>query len=267
MRILVCLKQVPDTLDVQLTEDFTLRREHVAQVMNPADESALELGLALRDRLGGTVTAITMGPPRAEGMLREALSLGVSSAVLLTDPAFAGADTLATATTLHAAIAALGGFDLILCGRRAADGETGQVGPMLAALLGCACVANATAVQVQPMASEDEGIALADSAMPLTLTVDQLTEDGTVVWQCHTPAVVTLCEWSYRLRAPSLMGLRSAARANVQRLTARDIGMDAPDCGLKGSPTRVIRVCAKAAGLRACERLTVEDFLVRGVLP
>ncbi len=267
MQILVCLKQVPDTLDVQLTEDFTLRREHVAQVMNPADESALELGLALRDRLGGTVTAITMGPPRAEGMLREALALGVNSAAMLTDPAFAGADTLATATALYAAANLLGGFDLILCGRRAADGETGQVGPMLAALLGCACVANATAVQVEHTPDkENNGHALAGLS-PLTLTVDQLIEDGKAVWQCQTPALVALCEWSYRLRAPSLTGLRNAARAQVRRLTARDIGLNAPSCGLKGSPTRVIRVCAKTAGLRTCERLTVEDFLTRGVLP
>ena len=257
MKILVCLKQVPDTLDVQFGEDFTLQREHVAQVTNPADESALELGLALREQLGGTLTVLSMGPRRAEGMLREALALGAEDAVLLNDPAFAGADTLATATALHAAMAVLGPFDMVLCGRRAADGETGQVGPMLASLLGWACVANAMEVTVS--AGEGGGTA--------TLTVAQLTEEGTATWQCQTPAVVTLCEWRYRLRPPSMAGLRRASKAALRRITAADLGLAASHCGLKGSPTRVIRVCAKPSGLRACQRLTVEALLARGVLP
>jgi electron transfer flavoprotein beta subunit len=257
MRILVCLKQVPDTLDVQFGEDFTLRREHVAQVTNPADESALELGLALREQQGGTVTVLSMGPRRAEGMLREALALGADEAVLLNDPAFAGADTLATATALHAAMAALGPFDMVLCGRRATDGETGQVGPMLASLLGWACIVNAMAVTVN--AGEAGGAA--------TLTVDQLTEEGTATWQCQAPAVLTLCEWRYRLRLPSIAGLRRAGKATVRRVAAAELGLAASQCGLKGSPTRVIRVSAKSGGLRACQRLTVEALLAQGVLP
>ena len=96
MRILICLKQVPDTTEVRLTDDLTLEREFVAQVLNPADESALELGLKLKEKQGGTVTVLTMGPRRAEGMLREALSRGADEAVLMTSPRFAGADTLVT---------------------------------------------------------------------------------------------------------------------------------------------------------------------------
>lgn len=114
MRILICLKQVPDTTEVKLTDDLTLEREFVAQVLNPADESALELGLELKEKHGGTVTVLTMGPKRAEGMLREALSRGADEAALMTSPRFAGADTLVTARCLAEAEKALGGFDLIL---------------------------------------------------------------------------------------------------------------------------------------------------------
>ena len=102
MKILVCLKQVPDTTEVKMSDAFTLERDFVAQVMNPADESALELGMKLRDSLGGKVTVLTMGPNRAESMLRESLARGADEAVHMTDPAFAGADTLVTASCLKA---------------------------------------------------------------------------------------------------------------------------------------------------------------------
>lgn len=244
MNILVCMKQVPDTMDVKLSGDFTLEREFVAQVMNPADESALELGLALRDTHGGTVTVVTMGPERAETMLREALSRGADRCVLLTSPAFAGADTLITARCLTAAARKLGGFDLILCGKRAADGETGQVGPMMASMLQCACVVNATAAEV-----EGNG-----------LRAEQLTEDGVVTWKAELPALVTLCEWSHKLRLPSINGLRTAAKAEILRLTPGDIGLEG-ECGLAASPTRVVRVSPRPLGLRPCRKLPLKDVL------
>ncbi|NLI21403.1 MAG: electron transfer flavoprotein subunit beta/FixA family protein [Clostridiales bacterium] len=261
MKILVCVKQVPDTTEVKLGADFTLERDFVAQIMNPADESALELGLALRDLRGGSVTVLTMGPERAAGMLHEALSRGADEAVLLTDPAFAGSDTLATARALRAAHDFLGGFDLILCGRRATDGETGQVGPMLGSLLNRACVTNVTAARVET--PEQPGVANG----AVSLLADQLTEDGTVLWRCATPALLTLCEWSYRLRLPTLAGLRRAATAPVRTLTAAMLYLSPAVCGLRGSPTRVVRVSARSAGLRPCRKLTVEAFLGEGVLP
>ena len=122
MRILVCVKQVPDAAEVRLNEDFTIQREGAAHRMNPADESALELGLSLRGTHGGRVTVLTMGPAQAAGMLRETISRGADSTLLLNSPAFAGSDTLATARALKAAAETLGGFDLILCGRRGSDG-------------------------------------------------------------------------------------------------------------------------------------------------
>ena len=236
MRILICLKQVPDTTEVKLTGDLTLEREFVAQVLNPADESALELGLELKEKHGGTVTVLTMGPKRAEGMLREALSRGADEAVLMTSPRFAGADTLVTAHCLAEAEKALGGFDLILCGRRAVDGETGQVGPMVAALLERPCVVNAT-----------EGEIIEDCLRAL-----QLTEAGSQEWKAPLPAVMTLCEWSHALRLPTISGLRRAAQADVQFCEPEDLGIDPATCGLKASPTRVTHISARPVGVRPC---------------
>ena len=253
MRILVCVKQVPDTTEVKLSSEYTLQHDFVAQVMNPADESALEKALALRDEHGGSVTVLTMGPERAESMLREALTRGADEALHLTDRAFGGADTLVPANCLRAAVELAGGFDLILCGRRAVDGETGQVGPMLAALLDIPCMPNATDARM-----EDEG-----------MTVDQLTESGVITWQTNLPAVVTFCEWSHHLRLPTLMGMRKARNAQIRRITAKELGIR--ETGLKASPTRVTRIHSRPVGVRPCQKLAVAEVLCelrqKGVLP
>ena len=245
MRILICLKQVPDTTEVKLTGDLTLEREFVAQVLNPADESALELGLELKEKHGGTVTVLTMGPKRAEGMLREALSRGADEAVLMTSPRFAGADTLVTAHCLAEAEKALGGFDLILCGRRAVDGETGQVGPMVAALLERPCVVNATEGEII------EGC----------LRALQLTETGSQEWKAPLPAVMTLCEWSHALRLPTISGLRRAAQADVRFCEPEDLGIDPATCGLKASPTRVTHISARPVGVRPCVKTSFAEVM------
>lgn len=245
MRILACVKQVPDTMDVKLNDDFTLQREHVAQVLNPSDESAVELGLAVRDEVGGTLTILTMGPARVQNTLREILSRGADKAYQLTDSAFAGSDTLATARTLQAAIYQLGGFDLILCGRRAADGETGQVGPMLASLMNIACVPNAVRAHIEGTQAR----------------VAQLTEEGIQNWQCSLPALITLCEWSYRLRLPSLAGLKHARYAEIPRMTLSDLAMERGKTGLKGSPTRVVQVNVRNIGIRECRMVDIPKLL------
>ena len=244
MRIIVCVKQVPDSLEVRLRDDYTLERDFVAQVMNPADESALEWALRVRDSKGGIVTAVSMGPARAESTLREALARGADKAALLTDPRFAGADTLITSRCLAAAVMALGGADLIVCGRRAADGETGQVGPMLASMLNIPCVVNA----IRADAGE-------------TLTVEQLNEDGVKTWSCSYPALVTFCEWSYPLRLPTLIGLRRAQKADVRKLAPEALGLSPEACGIKASPTRVIRVEARTQGVRPCRYLEAAQCL------
>lgn len=245
MRILICLKQVPDTTEVKLTDDLTLEREFVAQVLNPADESALELGLELKEKHGGIVTVLTMGPKRAEGMLREALSRGADEAVLMTSPRFAGADTLVTARCLAEAEKALGGFDLILCGRRAIDGETGQVGPMVAAMLNRPCVVNATEGEIE------DGC----------LRALQLTEAGSLQWKAPLPAVMTLCEWSHALRLPTISGLRRAAQANVRICEPEDLGIDPASCGLKASPTRVTHISARPVGVRPCVKTSFAEVM------
>lgn len=243
LKILVCLKQVPDTTEVRMSDSFTLEREFVAQVMNPADESALELGMKLRDQNGGTVTVLTMGPERAESMLREALARGADRAVLMTDRTFAGADTLITAKCLKKCIGLLGGFDLILCGRRASDGETGQVGPMLASMLDIACIANATDITVDGQKR----------------TVKQLTENGTLIWETDGPVLATMCEWTHRLRLPTILGLRRAGKAETEKVTAEALGLNAEECGLKASPTRVVKVSARPVGVRPCRMVTLKE--------
>ena len=244
MNILCLIKQVPDSLEVRMGSDLTLQRDFVAQVLNHADESAVELALRMRDAHGGKVTALTMGPPRAEGTLRELISRGVDDAILLTDKAFAGADTLATARALAASAKALGPFDLLLFGRRAADGETGQVGPMTAALLGIPCAANITAAEYTNK----------------TLTAHQLTETGTVHWETDLPAALTLCEWSYALRLPTMRGLRTARQAQIRILSPSDIGITDPSSiGLKGSPTRVTHISVRSSGVRPTKWITAEE--------
>ena len=243
MNILCLIKQVPDSLEVHMGSDLTLQRDFVAQVLNNADESAVELALQLRDQHGGTVTAMTMGPARAEGTLRELVARGVDHIALLTSPKCAGSDTLATARALAKTVEYLGPFDLILFGRRAADGETGQVGPMTAALLDIPCIANCVSAHL-------EGD---------TLCADQLTEDGNIHWQTKLPAAITMCDWSYALRLPTLMGLRKAKKADIRMLTPEEIGLDVQEAGLKGSPTRVVKASARPAGVRPTKKITVQE--------
>ncbi|MGI6653373.1 MAG: electron transfer flavoprotein subunit beta/FixA family protein [Christensenellales bacterium] len=227
--------------------DLTLQRDFIAQVLNHADESAVELALRLRDLHGGRVTALTMGPKSAEGMLRELISCGIDEAILLTDKAFAGADTLATARALTAAAKTLGPFDLLLFGRRAADGETGQVGAMTSALMGIPCVANITSVEFENN----------------TLRAHQLIETGTVHWEMKLPAALTLCEWSYALRLPTMRGLRTAKQADIRTLKPVDIDItDLSQIGLKGSPTKVTHVSVRPSGVRSTKWITAEEAML-----
>lgn len=137
MKILVCVKQVPDTTEVRIDrETNTLQRQDVPSILNPFDRHALEEALRVKERCGGTVSVLTMGPLQAQEVLKECLALGADEAVLVSDKAFAGADTLATSRTLAAAIAKLQPAELIFCGKQAIDGDTAQVGPELAGYLG-----------------------------------------------------------------------------------------------------------------------------------
>ena len=140
MNIAVFIKQVPADGSVKTGADHTLQRDSAAKMINPADLNAVEEGLCIKDEIGGSVTVLSMGPASTESMLRQTAAMGADQLCLINDPAFAGADTYATAKTLSKAVEYLGGFDLLICGRRSIDGETGQVGPELAALLNIPCI-------------------------------------------------------------------------------------------------------------------------------
>lgn len=235
MRILVCVKQVPESTAISMDEQaYTLIRDGAAMVTNPSDEAALEAALVCKEVHGASVSLMTMGKPTAEGMLRELAACGADELFLLTDPQFAGADTYATAQTLRAAIARLAPFDLIVCGRRAIDGETGQVGPELAALLDIPCVTNVKRFDVDP-----------DSRH---LTCVRLLEDGHEILGCTLPAMLTLCEYAHTLRLKSIYGLRRAQRLSVQILD--QAALNSPVYGLAASPTRVKRVRKCQVGVR-----------------
>ena len=232
-QILVCMKAVPLATDSVGGSDLQLDREKIKLQWSPSDESALEAALRLKGE-NGSVTVLSMGPQKLMGSLQDLFGRGVDNAVLLTDPAMAGADTHATAKALAAAVRNLGEFDLILCGRRSMDGETGQVPGMLAAALGYSCVTDAECLQ-----ETEQGI-----------HASRLMAFGSATVELQLPAVISVCEYSYHLRLPGILGRRKAKNKQVQLLSAMDIGLDPGQCGLRGSLTKVVRAQHGAPGLR-----------------
>jgi len=228
MNIVVCLKQVPGTTEVKIdSQTNTLIREGIKNIVNPFDTYALEEGVRIKERYGGKVTTVSMGPPQAEEVLREAISVGADEAILLSDSAFAGADTLATAYTLARAISKLGQYDIIICGRQTVDGDTGQVGPELAEMLGIPFVA---------YVSQIEGI---DNGY---MRVQRMVEEGYEVIETPLPAVITVVKEINMPRLPSLRGLSRAKNAVIPVWAARELGVDKSMVGLPGSATRVIKI-------------------------
>jgi electron transfer flavoprotein beta subunit len=228
MHIAVCIKQVPDTTEVRIDpERGTLLREGVPAILNPLDTHALEAAVALRERLGGTVTALSMGPTQAESALREAVALGCDRAVLLTDRAFAGADTWSTSYALACAVRTIGDVRLVVCGKQAIDGDTAQVGPGVAAHLGW------------PQATYVRAIRKAN---PDALVVERLTDYGDEALRVPLPAVLTVLKDLNVPRLPSLASQMRARRCPIERLGARGVDGDPAEFGLEGSPTRVVRV-------------------------
>jgi len=228
MNIVVCLKQVPGTTKVKIDpQTNTLVREGIENIVNPFDTYALEEGVRLRERYGGKVTAISMGPRQAEEMLREAISVGADEAILLSDTAFAGADTLATSYTLARAINRLEQYDLIICGRQTIDGDTGQVGPELAEMLGIPFVAYVS--KIEEINSEG-------------MRVKRMVEDGHEVIETPLPAVISVVKEINVPRLPSLRGLARAKSAVIPVWTAQGLDVDPGMVGLSGSATKVIKV-------------------------
>lgn len=247
MRIVVALKQVPDTSEVRIDpERNTLIREGVPSIMNPFDAYALEEGLRWRDALGGEVIALTMGPPQAEAILREAVSMGADSAILLSDRAFAGADTWATSHTIAAAVRRLGDIDLVITGKQAIDGDTAQTGPGIAASLDWPQLTFVGRVR-----------SVADGR----ITVERLTEEGAEVLESPLPAVMTVLKDANTPRMPSLRGKMKARSLVPTVWGGADLGLPPASTGLEGSPTRVVRIAtpeARAGGM--VHRGTAEEL-------
>ena len=228
MHIVVCIKQVPDAKNVRIDpETCTLVREGVESIVNPHDWYAVEAALRFRDEYGGKVTALTMGPPQAEEALRETVALGVDEAVLLSDRAFAGADTWATSLTLARAVEKLGPVDLVICGKQAIDGDTAQVGPGLAAHLD------------QPYTTYARRLELQDGGQ---LRAERVTDFGYEVVQMSLPAVVTVVREIGDPRMPGLKHKMRARKLEIPVLGAADLNLDPEEVGLQGSFTQVVRV-------------------------
>ena len=236
MKIAVCIKQVPDTTDVKIDpKTNTLVREGVASITNPFDEYAVEEALLIREKHGGEVHVISMGPPQAIEVLKNALAVGADKVYLVSDRAFAGADTLATAYTVAKTIkAVVGDVDLVICGKQAIDGDTAQVGPGIATRLGIPQLTYVS--KIKEINIEKRKI-----------IVERLLEYGREVVESSLPALLTVVKDINEPRLPSLLGIKKAAKAQIPTLTAKDVGADENRIGLKGSPTWVMRVFSPEA--------------------
>jgi electron transfer flavoprotein beta subunit len=234
--IIVCMKPVPDPkrwdklkLD---PETMLLVRGNVPPVINLLDRNAIEQAVALKAERGGTISVITMAPPDAEDQLIEAMAMGCDRAFLLSDRAFAGADTLATSRCLAAAIRKIGRFDLIFCGGYSADGSTAQVGPQVAELLEIPDLTHATRLEIT-----DGG-----------LRARCKLEDGHIVFEAELPALITFDREANAPRLPTMVGIMKAAQTGVVSWTAQDLGVDPELVGLRGSPTQMLNVFTAPVG-------------------
>ena len=245
MRIVVPIKQVPETGAVRMDEATgTMIREGVEAIVNPLDLYAIETAIRLRDGVtGGEVIALSMGPPKADKAVREGIAMGCDSGALVSDPAFAGSDTWATSYVLAAAIRKLGAFDLVICGERATDGDTGQVGPGIAAWLDLPVVTYVSKVR-ELSASH--------------AVVERLVEDGHEVVRMALPGLFTVVKEVGAPRLPTLRGKLKAKAAAVPRWGPGDLEVRAECLGLAGSPTRVVRIFRPTVA-RQCRKLVAAD--------
>jgi len=245
---IVCIKQVPETTEVQINpETNTLVREGVKGIINPFDTYAIEEAIRWKEKLSGKVTVISMGPPQAMDALKEAVAMGCDVAALLSDRAFAGADTWATAYTLSQAIRKLGDFDLILCGKQAIDGDTGQVGPGIARQLGIPQLTYVS--KISELRLEQRAI-----------RVERLLEEGREVVTSTLPALVTVVKDINQPRYPTMLGIRRATRLTIPIWTAADLaGADPGKFGLQGSPTQVIRIFTPPPRAAICEMIAADS--------
>jgi len=225
--IVICIKQVPDTTDIRIDpETNTLVREGVASIINPFDMYAIEEGVRIKEKYGGKVTVISMGPPQVEAALREAISLGVDEAVLLSDRAFAGSDTLATSFALSEGLKKIG-YDIIICGKQAIDGDTAQVGPGIATHLDIPQI-----TYVKKIEKIEDG----------KIVSERMVEEGYEVVESTLPVLLTVVKEINEPRLPSLKGKMKAKKSEIKIITAEDLKIDTGRVGLDGSPTWVMKI-------------------------
>ena len=227
MEIVVCVKQVPDTTEVKIDPvTNTLIRQGVPSIVNPFDKNAVEAAIRLKEAQGGKVTVITMGPTQAKEALKECLAMGADEALLISDRAFGGADTLATSYTLAAAIRKIGTVDMIICGKQAIDGDTAQVGPEIAEHLGWAQVTCVSEIDI----------------VDQTVKLEREQEEGYELIETHLPVLLTVLKSINEPRLPTVKGTMKANRKEIPVWTAADMDVDPARLGLKGSPTQVRRI-------------------------
>ncbi|MCY6371445.1 electron transfer flavoprotein subunit beta/FixA family protein [Clostridium ganghwense] len=227
MNIIVCVKQVPGTNEVKMNKETnTIIREGIESIINPFDTYAIEEALKIKDKFGGKVTALSMGIPKTADLLKEAMALGVDEAFLLSDRAFAGADSLATAYTLSTGIKKIKNYHLIICGKQATDGDTAQVGPSLAEKLDIPHITYVTKIDVL------------DKKL---IRCIRLTSDGYETIEVSLPALITVAEDINVPRLPSIKSLKEARKSEVTLWSVNDVNADKSLTGLNGSPTQVVK--------------------------
>jgi len=230
MNIIVCIKQVPDTTDVRIDpETNTLIRSGVACIVNPFDMYAVEEGIRLKEKFGGKVIVITMGPPQAEAALRETVSLGADEAILVSDRAFAGSDTWATSYTLSKVVSKIQGYDLVICGKQAIDGDTAQVGPGISAHLDIPQITYVKKIEEVDLQKR-------------VMRAERMTEEGYEIIESPLPCLITVVKEINEPRLPSLKGKMRAKSAEIKKWEAKDLDVDPGLIGLDGSPTKVVKI-------------------------
>lgn len=248
MNIIVCIKQVPDTTDVKINpETNTLVREGIPNIINPFDVYAIEEAIRLKEKFGGKVSVISLGPPQSINALKEAVGMGADEAIQLSDPAFAGSDSWATSYTLALAIKKIGKFDIILCGKQAIDGDTGQVGPGIASQLGITQLTYVfRIIKLDPEAR--------------TITVERLLEEGREIVEATLPALLTVVKDINQPRLATLFHIRRASKLLIPKWTAADLpDADPSRLGLKGSPTQVIKIFSPPKREGALELIATDN--------
>lgn len=244
MRIIVPIKQVPETKSVKMDEETgTVIRDGVESIINPLDLYAIELAIQIKEKIGGETVALTMGPPKAMEALKEAVAMGIDEACMLSDKVFGGSDTWATSFVLAEAIKQMGDYDLIICGERATDGDTGQVGPGIASWLDLPVLSYVNKLE--------------DITDDLC-TVHRLIEEGEDVSRCGYPLLLTVVKEVSDPRLPTLRGKKRAKQQEIPTWTNENMKLDTAVLGLKGSPTRVARIFRPKVA-RECVKVQATD--------